>query len=713
MAVQLHISTQENHVHTLYEGVTLARTPLAELPTRAAALSEPYANGRTLFAALGGDDLIELLEDDEDELLYLDILAGDAADGLAWECAIVRDTDFLVTQYPLLRLVGKKAKIKKTAEPLQLIALGADALVDKHGNPRETRLDILGEMRDIERVWRESGRAVTAQRIAPTPQALQTALSKPLPTLLHLSCHGSLMQIGDRQQPVLHLEDDNGGSALLMGNDLHTYVGLNRRVRLVLISACHTSQENSSGYGNLTRSLVKQIVPVAIGMNGKFPDHLSDNFAATFYRNLLFGQTVGDSLKSARVTLLNHPEIVGVPICYMQSGGDKPLLIQVGTPNIQNLNKNQWHLPPDLQPPQTLIGRNKTLYELSKTILEHKVVTIVGTCGIGKTALATTFIARQSFHWDDGIIGFTFVDKIVNAREFILYLFAKLIGTPVENQSLAEISETILQNLWSTDKLIFVDNYESVQEVLDDPSLTNHQDGLMIHTLVKRIANAGGQLLFTSRRQPVGIINEVIFPSREVPLQGVDLGAASTIFLMNSPRASEKQYDKDVIHLLTNIGRVTNGHPLAIALLGARYNEVELSALDFLESWEKQLHEAENIALNAHHIKFSTAYSRSNRTLSTEMQDGFRFLTILPDAFYATELSTIWQDLNVSPPDKLSVDGFLEYLLSRSLIENKEIEAKHSEPKYWMIQPTIRSHLKSQMTYLEKLMFLEYQKKAE
>jgi hypothetical protein len=81
--------------------------------------------------------------------------------------------------------------------------------VDAHGRARDTyRLDILAEMRQIERALAASGRDVIGQRLAPTADALQTALSRSPRALLHLSCHGDLIQTDHGPQPVLHLEDE-------------------------------------------------------------------------------------------------------------------------------------------------------------------------------------------------------------------------------------------------------------------------------------------------------------------------------------------------------------------------------------------------------------------------------------------------------------------------------------------------------------------------
>jgi hypothetical protein len=55
-------------------------------------------------------------------------------------------------------------------------------------------------------------------------------------------------------------------------------------------------------------------------------------------------------------------------------------------------------LPPEVLAPKPLLGRNRALYDLARLYSAGKhVVTIAGTGGIGKTALAASFAER--FAW--------------------------------------------------------------------------------------------------------------------------------------------------------------------------------------------------------------------------------------------------------------------------------------------------------------------------
>jgi hypothetical protein len=213
-------------------------TPLSTL-TRIEGTSNPYqfdpfGLGLQLFQALGGQNLLEQLNRDSDNLLLLVVDEQTAA--IPWEYAATPEQSFLVLRYGFLRLLPEVLPLNVTTNgPLNLIVLAADPLVDQQGRPilartrfnpnpgaDETapRLDLKTELAAIQQVLHDSGRTLAAQRIPPTKAALQRAL-RGAPAMLHLSCHGTVIKQQDgRLQPLLFLEDENGQMAPLRGDEL-------------------------------------------------------------------------------------------------------------------------------------------------------------------------------------------------------------------------------------------------------------------------------------------------------------------------------------------------------------------------------------------------------------------------------------------------------------------------------------------------------------
>lgn len=248
MALQLHLTaTADRHVEARLANSAeplVPPTPLDNL-TRIEGDSNPYridpfGLGATLWAAMGGPALLEHLEQDADKLLLL--VTDDETAALPWEYVATSDRRFLALRYGLLRLLPDAPPTAvDTSGPLTLTMLAADPLVDKNGRPIlhrtrfnpdpepdeiKPRLDIDKELQAIGEVVQRSNRTLSAKRIPPTIEALQESLTGP-PALLHLSCHGTVIEQEHNgqvsRQPMLYLEDDSGQEVSLRGDRLANY----------------------------------------------------------------------------------------------------------------------------------------------------------------------------------------------------------------------------------------------------------------------------------------------------------------------------------------------------------------------------------------------------------------------------------------------------------------------------------------------------------
>jgi CHAT domain len=244
MAVTLTLRAQDDdRIIALLDGRPLASTPLASLPILARLQVDPLNLGRALYAALGGEELCRALDADDERLLLLD--ADKGADAIPWEFAALPDNQFFAAQYGMLRLLdiptsassfpplrseplgpetrgveGDLRPARAGEERLNFVALAADPLVDENAKPREGyRLDVENEMGAIREALKHSEVGLTAQRVPPTQHHLRRALRRG-PAILHLTCHGSVINTDKGPMAVLLLEDDNGKVDPLLGRDL-------------------------------------------------------------------------------------------------------------------------------------------------------------------------------------------------------------------------------------------------------------------------------------------------------------------------------------------------------------------------------------------------------------------------------------------------------------------------------------------------------------
>ncbi|MCB9128309.1 MAG: CHAT domain-containing protein, partial [Ardenticatenales bacterium] len=812
MAVHLTIRvTDDGMLVASHQGDVLAEgTPFAALrrierkadnresnPYRTA----PFELGQTLYAAMGGEALWTRLNEDTDGLLLLDC---DLQSGtIPWEYAVTPARHWLVARFGFLRYLPDAPAARPAPDgPLNLVVLAADPLVaerDKKLYALDPFLDIETELKAIEATVAASGQALTAQRIPPTKQSLQSALRHRAPALLHLSCHGNVIPVERNGQTVyealLQLEDADGKAEMLMGDQLRRLAPAGV-LRLVVMSACRTAA--SALDADLARALVSGGVPAAVGMQGNFDDPLSDDLAAALYESLLAGWPLSEALRQARLALADRPDAIGLAVGYVSAVGDTPLPLRAGPPRATLQQTSRLSLPNNVQAPQPFVGRDGELHGLARCYSTgHKVVTVVGTGGIGKTALAARFAERFGWRWRGGVIGVSLA-QLANLEPLTVVreLLGRLLPPPqlaaLADATLDQWEELLLKEAQSADCLIIVDNYESVLQAISgaaDPELAGEAEGptapsaadlrqaldarfsweelrtlaqdvgidhehlagdtkpsfarelvaaceqrglittllteaqrqrptawpaalhpardeqgrplsdeternaARLHRVVATLAQGGVDLLLTSRRHPAGLAGEFLFPPHA--LDGVGVKAGASLFIHLSSRAKQA---KEAQALAEQVATVTEGHPLAIALLAAEWDlSTEIEAEDFLANWDEELAAARRPGMAAHHVTFATAFRRSFDHLTEAQQQRLVALRRFPAPFFAEGAALLWQgELPADDAARSALRRELAIFVQRSLLRVDGWYVGGELPATYRLEPVIARALQRQ-----------------
>lgn len=690
MTIILSLRSQNDQL-TAYIGTEQLAGPtsITQLPNLDQLQQNPYQHGLALSDALGGEQLLQRLQQEPDRLLLLD--ADEAAQAIPWEYATLPGQRFLVTEVGFLRLIDRPTSPPPANTSLQFVALAADPLVGPNGEEKPPYdLDLQGEMQAIHCVLQESGKAVYAQRIPPTKADLRTSLKKG-PAILHFSCHGGVDSTPNGPIALLYLEDKNGKADILRGDDFVRSLP-SGVVRLIVLSACHSAD----GQANLAQALVQNGLPAAIGMQGPFPDALSDELASTLYNWLLAGQPLGEALRQARWSLFASEQIwaTGLPVAYVSQNGWQPLAIPDGTPQLGSFGlPGRTNLVPETQPPMPLLGRHQMLHQLASLYDEYGrgVVTIAGAGGIGKTALAASFAARFAWRWPDGVASLSFASGNVAADAFRTALWAKLSGQ--HDPAFAQLPPTeqetqLLAGMQQWHGLLLLDNYETI---LQQPDQAGAE---AIHRLVSLLANGGQALLLTSREQPAQLADEKLFPSENRTLPGLPPRSGADLFLRHSSRTREApdRYQP----LAQQVAQVTEGHPLAILLLAAEFNVTGADPTDFLANWDEQLAKARQQGLAEHHITFAVAFGRSYDRLTAEEQRRLRLLAVYEFPFLEEGAAFMWGmslDEDAMPTLRRQLRDFTR----RSLLEAEGYYQDTDQPASYRFQPALRQQLRRQL----------------
>jgi len=683
LAITLKLRVEQGQLVVRFDDQTVT-TPAGNIPAIARLQADPFTNEQALTAALGGVEMLKRLTDDPDNLILLD--CDEPADAFAWEFATLPDRQFLCVKAGMLRTVPRDAPPAGGNCALNFIALAADPLVDERGKVRDGyRLDLDNEMRAIRETLQNSGKNLTASRIPPTREHLNRALRQG-PAVLHLTCHGTVVNTPNGPLAVLSLENQDGSHDALTGADLLN-MAPRGVLRMVLLSSCMTA---TGSQANLARALALNGVPIAIGMQESFPDPLSDELAVALYDSLFSGLGMGEALRQARMSLMREPRSVGLPVGYVSANGWREAFpIQPGMPSVGGLGKPGFaSLGGEIQPPRPLLGRNLELHQIANHFMQgRRVITVAGTGGMGKTALAAAFAERFAWLWPQGVRGVSFANE-VNAANFQYALMRVLFGEEGAQKgaglSEGQQREAILGAAREWNGLWLFDNYESVMQVKDE-----NGDAEAIHRLVADLANGDAAMLLTSREQPAGLRNELLYPEGSHALHGLGAEAGVEMFFQHSVKAKETR--KAHIQFALDIQHAADGHPLAIALLAGEYDVSAVTMEAFLKDWQGELANARRTGLAGHHATFTIAFERSFSRLPPDLQAKLALLSIFSFPFFAEGARFLWQ--NFSPPaggDEGAVERQgLDELARRSLLE---VEGRFEDdtPATYRFQPALR-----------------------
>jgi predicted ATPase/DNA-binding SARP family transcriptional activator len=215
-------------------------------------------------------------------------------------------------------------------------------------------------------------------------------------------------------------------------------------------------------------------------------------------------------------------------------------------------------------PTTSFVGRERELGELSAALREHRLVTLTGIGGSGKTRLALEVARRQLDAWGDGI---WLVDLTAFAEPALVE------GAVAHALGAAELADVRTREL-----LLVVDNCEHVADAAAD----------VVAGLLPRCADV--RVLATSR-VPLGIPGEL-----DYPVEPLDAELAVQLFVERARtlRRDVARDDAD-LELVGSICRELDGLPLSIELAAARAKVLSLveiarrldDRLRFLRAWQR------------------------------------------------------------------------------------------------------------------------------
>jgi predicted ATPase/class 3 adenylate cyclase len=210
--------------------------------------------------------------------------------------------------------------------------------------------------------------------------------------------------------------------------------------------------------------------------------------------------------------------------------------------------------PGNLRPPSTsLIGRESELAEVHGAVRAHRVVTLTGVGGVGKTRLAVEVAARLADEFPDGV--WLFELAAVTDPAAVPDAVAAVLG--ITQQPDMTVSESVAAALEGRVRLLVLDNCEHALDTVAD----------LVETIIARSASV--RILATSR-EGLRVADEQLWP---VPPLDVGTGTASpavTLFAERAGAVAPHFSTRDEPDAVVEICGRLDGIPLAIELAASR-----------------------------------------------------------------------------------------------------------------------------------------------
>jgi predicted ATPase/class 3 adenylate cyclase len=521
---------------------------------------------------------------------------------------------------------------------------------------------------------------------------VESNLPRGMVTFLFTDIEGStrLAQVlGDGYLPVLseHRQllrttlTDAGGVELFTEGDSYFFAFADACAAVAACASAQRALADHSWSDPGTRPLVR------MGLHtGRAEPHGREYASAEVHRaaRVAFAAHGGQILLSAAtVAEVGSVEVIDLGLHRLRGFDGRERLYQLTGAGLERnfpRPRTEGHSPHNLPCPVTsFVGRVAERAEVQRLLAAHRLVTVVGAGGSGKTRLATMVAAGlvDDPFYPDGVWHLDLVE--VSDPGLVAFALSNVLGLRPEPGR--PIVQTLVDHLDSRRMLLLLDTCE----VLLAPALA------MVGTI---LAGAPGVNVLATSREPLGQPGEVVWriPSLSLaePVPGAPSDAVALLAERTcAARGGHPVAQADLPHLARIASRL-DGLPLALELAAARLRV--LSALELDTRLHAELGDSDPLlALDAghtgeaegnpdrpRHATMQAAVNWSYRTLPTEAAKLLRWLSVFSGAI---DLSTVECLVGRDPLHPLTI------LVDKSLVQVERPAGNDGGVVYRVLQP--------------------------
>lgn len=205
------------------------------------------------------------------------------------------------------------------------------------------------------------------------------------------------------------------------------------------------------------------------------------------------------------------------------------------------------------------VGRGQPLADLHEALPDHRLVTLTGAGGVGKTRLAVQLAERVADEFRDGVF---YVD-LAPLTDPDAVVVAAARGLSLADRPGRSTTDTLLRFIADKQLLLVLDNCEHLLDAVAD-------------LVLAVISHCPASTLLATSREPIGIDGEVTWRVPSLPLAD----EAIELFADRARRARpDFQVDGTNLAVVSEICRRLDGMPLAIELAAARTRALSLTEI--------------------------------------------------------------------------------------------------------------------------------------
>ena len=307
-------------------------------------------------------------------------------------------------------------------------------------------------------------------------------------------------------------------------------------------------------------------LPVRMGIATGEAELRGDDYFGTVLNRTARVMTAGHGgqilLDGATAAMVNSSDMISLGARRLRDIANPVDVFQVSTDGLRNEFpplKTADPTPGNLRPPTTsLVGREADLAELETALKAHRLVTLTGVGGVGKTRLALELAARSAFSFQDGV----FVIELAAVGDPAAVPEAVATALGITQQPGLSVADSVAAALEGRSRLLVFDNCEHVLDAAAD----------MITAILSNSATV--RVLATSR-EGLRVSDEQLWP---VPSLDVDSSAA-TLFVERASAVAPAALLAEADEAVIEVCRRVDGIPLAIELAASRMQSMSVTEL--------------------------------------------------------------------------------------------------------------------------------------